>query len=75
LEAGDTPDDVARLPIEREHLDPIPAIKAMRAGGGISLGEAKEIVHRNLPVERQRATEKLWNEAIAVLEADEDDRP
>ena len=32
----------------------------MRAAGNMTLGEAKEVVHRNLPVEQQEASERLW---------------
>jgi hypothetical protein len=50
------------------HLAPIPAIKAMRSGGNMTTGEAKEVVHRNLPIEQQRAAERLWDELIGHVE-------
>jgi hypothetical protein len=75
MAAGDTPNEIARRLIEDEHLGPISAIKAMRSGGDMRLGEAKQYVHRNLPIEQQRAAEQLWDEAIAALEADEEERP
>jgi len=74
LDAGNTPDQVARSLIEDQRLQPIPAIKALRAGGSIPLGDAKELVHRNLPQEQREAAEHLWEQAIEELEStiDED---
>ncbi len=66
LEAGDTPDEVAHTLIW--DLAPIPAIKAMRTGGNMTTGQAKEVVHRNLPIEQQRAAEHLWDELIDHVE-------
>ncbi len=73
LESGDTPDQVAQALIQDHKLAPIPAIKALRAGANITLGEAKELVHRNLPLEQQAAAERLWDEAIKSLDLNPDD--
>jgi hypothetical protein len=70
LAAGDTPDQVACALIQ-ECRGPIDTIKALRLAGDMPLGAAKEIVHRNLPPEQQAAAERLWDEAIAVLENEE----
>jgi hypothetical protein len=72
LEAGDTPDQVARVLIEDHHLLPISAIKAMRSGGNMSSFEAKEVIKRNLPAAQWAAAEKLW-EMIAPDETTGDD--
>ncbi len=66
LEEGATPDQVAESLIRDHELEPIPAIRALRTGGNMKLGEAKQIVHRNLPLEQQEAAERLWNEMIAA---------
>jgi hypothetical protein len=71
LDAGDTPDQVACVLIQ-ECRGPIDAIKALRLAGNMHLGEAKEIVHRNLPPEHQAAAERLWDEAIRALENEQD---
>ena len=68
LAAGQTPDQIARSLIEDQKLPPIPAIKALRAGANMAVGEAKEVVHRNLPVDQQSAAEKLWNDMIELVE-------
>jgi hypothetical protein len=60
LDAGESPDQIARSLIEDHHLLPISAIKALRSGGGMSSDEAKEVIKRNLPVEEWAAAEKLW---------------
>jgi len=64
LEAGDTPDQIAHSLIQNHKLAPIPAIKALRAGANMTLGDAKEVVHRNLPLEQQAAAERIWDEII-----------
>lgn len=58
LNAGDTPDQVAR-PLIRECRGPMDAIKALRLAGNLHLGDAKEIVHRNLPPDQQGAAGRL----------------
>jgi hypothetical protein len=68
LGAGQTPDQVARSLIEEHQLAPIPAIKALRAGAGMTTGQAKEVVHRNLPLDQQAAAEKLWDDMIELVE-------
>lgn len=72
LAAGDTPDKVARNLVVEQQVSPVEAIKALRTGGNMSLGDAKEIVHRNLLPERQASAERLWAEAVAALEHEED---
>ena len=49
-------------------LSPIESIKAIREGFALDLGEAKEIVHRNLPTEHQSDAEALWDSAEASLQ-------
>jgi hypothetical protein len=68
LEAGNTPDQVARALIENHHLLPISAIKALRSGANMTLGEAKEVVHRNLPAGQRAAAERLWDEIFAAMD-------
>lgn len=50
---------------------PVAAIKAMRqAMPGLSLAEAKPLVHRNLPSATRRAAGELWDDiekAVAEL--------
>ena len=60
LEAGATPDQIAKTLIDDHHLLPISAIKALRSGGSMSSDEAKEVIKRNLPAEKWAAAEKLW---------------
>jgi hypothetical protein len=73
LEAGDTLDQIAHSLIQDQKLAPIPAIKAMRTGANLTTGEAKEVVHRNLPLEQQAAAERLWDELIDYAEQLSDD--
>lgn len=72
VEAGDTPDQIAKSLIEGHHLLPISAIKALRSGSGMTSAEAKEVVKRNLPVAQWAAAERLW-EMIAAGETAVDD--
>ena len=74
LDAGDTPDQVARSLTEDQRLEPIAAIKALRAGGSMPPADVKENVHRNLPQEQREAAGHLWDEVIEQLEqiADEE---
>ena len=67
---GASPDDAAAS-LLASGCGPIAAIKALRNAAAIGLAEAKEIVHRNLRPEEQKAAEGLWDTAIAALEADE----
>jgi hypothetical protein len=74
LDAGQTPDQIAHALIYDHQIAPVPAIKAMRTGCNMTLGEAKEVVHRILPLDQQKAAERLWDEAIEFGErmADEE---
>ena len=72
LEAGATPDQIAKTLIDDHHLLPISAIKALRSGGGMSSDEAKEVVKRNLPADQWAAAEGLW-EMIASAETSLED--
>ena len=74
LAAGETPDDIAHALIWDHKPAPIPAIKSIRAGSDMTLGEAKEVVHRNLPIDQQEASERTWDQLIdhAGELADED---
>jgi hypothetical protein len=67
LEAGATPDQIAKTLIEDHHLLPISAIKALRSGGSLSSNEAKAVIKRNLPADQWAAAEGLW-EMIASAE-------
>jgi ribosomal protein L7/L12 len=67
---GSSLDDVAAELVE-SGLSPIAAIKVVRDAAGVTLGEAKTAVHRNLSLDQQRAAEHLWDEAIAWLEAEQ----
>ena len=67
LEAGNTLDQVARALIENHHLLPISAIKALRSGANVTLADAKEVVHRNLPADQQAVAERLWDEIFAGI--------
>jgi hypothetical protein len=60
LDAGKTPDQIARSLVEDHRLLPISAIKALRSGGGMTSDAAKNLVKRNLPPEQWAAAEKLW---------------
>ncbi|MGX6601590.1 hypothetical protein ACWKSP_05550 [Micromonosporaceae bacterium Da 78-11] len=57
--AGATPDDIARDLLGRTTY-PIAVIKALREGAGLSLGEAKPVVHRNLDPVAREAAETMW---------------
>ena len=70
LAEGRTLDEVADELVS-SGLYPIAAIKILREAAGIHLGEAKAVVHRNLPLDQQRAAEQLWDEAIEWLETEE----
>jgi hypothetical protein len=72
LEAGATPDQIAKALIEDHHLLPISAIKALRSGSTLSSDEAKEVIKRNLPVDQWAAAEGLW-EMIASAETSLED--
>ena len=61
LSGGGTLDQAAQAVLERT-TSPIDAIRALReAQPGLSLGDAKPVVHRNLPPQWQRAAEQLWD--------------
>ena len=72
LEAGGTPDQVAKALIQDHHLLPISAIKALRSGGNLRSEEAKDLVRRNLPADQWAAAEGLWA-MIASAEASVED--
>jgi hypothetical protein len=60
LDAGDSPDQVARALIEDHHLLPISAIKALRSGSTLTTDEAQEVIKRHLSAEQWAAAESLW---------------
>jgi hypothetical protein len=60
LEAGHTPDQVARILVEEHGVLPISAIKALRSGSNLTLLQAKEVIRRNVSPERWAAAESLW---------------
>jgi ribosomal protein L7/L12 len=61
LEQGRSADQIAKLLID-SGVRPIPAIKALRAIGGLTLPEAKELVDGALPPDVLAATERLRDE-------------
>ena len=62
LSADGTLDQAAEAVVART-TSPIDAIKALReAQPGLSLADAKPVVHRNLPPRVQRAAEQLWDD-------------
>ena len=63
--AGATPEDIARDLVTRTSY-PIAAIKALREGAGVSLAEAKQVVHANLDPAAREAAEKLWDDLRAA---------
>jgi ribosomal protein L7/L12 len=79
LADGGSADQAVRAVLERTR-SPIAAIKAMReALPGLSLAEAKPLVHRNLPPGTREAAEKLWDDmaraaAELVRQPDEADQ-
>jgi hypothetical protein len=64
LSSGITLDQVAHSLIVDYELAPIRATRALREDGDMALGAAKEIVHRNLPIEHQAAAELLWDQLV-----------
>ena len=69
LAAGASPDDVARE-LLRHTTSPIAVIKALVDTAGMSLGDAKPIVHRNLNPPVREAAERLWQELVAAFDED-----
>ena len=68
LAGGGTIDQAARAVLECTQ-SPIAAIVALRvAQPGLSLAEAKPLVHRNLPPDAQRAARRLWDEIERELD-------
>jgi hypothetical protein len=65
LEAGHTPEQVAHALIEEHHLLPISAIKALRSGGRMTSGEAKELIRHNVSTEKWAHAEMLWDEIVS----------
>jgi hypothetical protein len=64
-------DDLARELVRDRHRSSIDAIKALRSGASLGLGEAKAVVHGNLSQKAQASAEQLWDAAEAGLR-DED---
>jgi hypothetical protein len=62
---GATPDEVAGELLKHTTF-PIAAIKALRAGAGIPLAEAKVVVHRNLDPAVREVAERMWNNLLAT---------
>ena len=63
--AGSTPDEVARELLKHTTF-PIAAIKALRAGAGLGLTEAKTVVHRNLEPAVREVAERMWENLLAT---------
>lgn len=62
LSGGGTLDEAAQAVLART-TSPTDAIRALReAQPGLSLADAKPIVHRSLPLPVQRAAEQLWDD-------------
>jgi len=68
LALGKAVDEIAAHLIA-EGVHPIPTIKALLSGTGISLREAKTYVDHSLSVDVQKANERLRDLAEAVLSA------
>lgn len=66
LAAGADPDETARELLRRTD-SPISAIKAIADGAGLSLADAKWVVHRNLAPRTREAAEELWSELIDAV--------
>ena len=72
LQGGESLDSiVASLIADGNH--PIDAIKALKYGAGIPIGEGKEIVDRNLSPDARMANERLRDDAEAALLASDDE--
>jgi hypothetical protein len=56
-------------------VSPIDAIKVMIDRYELGLAEAKAIVHRNLPQDRQRAAEALWDEVEVAVDENRSSKP
>jgi ribosomal protein L7/L12 len=72
--AGATPDDIARDLVTRTSY-PIAVIKALRAGAGLSLADAKLVAHRNLDPAAREAAEKVWEDLRAAARSAATDGP
>ena len=66
--AGADVDQIAQALLRRTD-SPIAAIRAVREGAGLGLGEAKWVVHRNLDPKVRAAAEHLWDELIDAMMA------
>lgn len=64
---GSSIDEVASALLEQKARSPIRAIKAMRYGAVLDLGEAKVVVDRNLSAGAHEAAEQLWDAAEAAV--------
>jgi hypothetical protein len=63
LTSGVDTDQVAKELLRRTD-SPISAIKAVADATGMSLGDAKWVVHRNLTPAVREAAESLWDELL-----------
>ncbi|MFV2083987.1 hypothetical protein [Micromonospora sp. LOL_021] len=63
LTSGTDADQVAKELLQRTD-SPISAIKAVADATGMSLGDAKWVVHRNLYPEVREAAEKFWDDLL-----------
>jgi ribosomal protein L7/L12 len=68
LAAGASPDDIARVLLGRS-TSKIAVIKALHVACGMSLDDAKWVMHRNLDPQEQAAAERLWGDLLQALEA------
>lgn len=66
---GVSAERAAQLLVSRGH-GPIDSIRAIRNAYGVSLREAKALVHPNLSKDQQTAAELLWDAAEASLDLD-----
>jgi len=65
----EAPDETA-VRCLRDGLRPTEAIKVLRTTG-LTLGEAKEVVHRNLQRQVQASAELLWDAAEDAVNAED----
>ncbi|MEV4351139.1 hypothetical protein AB0J83_42320 [Actinoplanes sp. NPDC049596] len=64
---GADPDQIAGELLRRSD-SPISVIKAVKDATGMTLGDAKWVVHRNLAPEVRAAAENLWHDLVDGLD-------
>jgi hypothetical protein len=72
---GSSIDEAASALLEHKARSPVRAIKAMRYGAALDLGEAKVVVDRNLSSRAHEAAGPLWDAAEAAVSWEDPDGP